>query len=222
MNTMEGMIDDIVRDTQLTGKISGVNKISERVIQAMRAVPRDQFLQQHHADLAFHNGPLPIGYGQTISQPFIVALMTELLATTDQHKVLEVGTGCGYQTCILAKLVAQVYTVEIISELSMQAQERFELFQIENIHSKVGDGYYGWAEFAPYDRIMVTAAAPTVPPPLIEQLKPGGKMVIPVGYSGWGQELTIVEKNEAGAINLRQVLSVSFVPLTGDLGGDTH
>jgi protein-L-isoaspartate(D-aspartate) O-methyltransferase len=159
---------------------------------------------------------LAIGYGQTISQPYVVALMTDLLDPNTGDVVLEVGTGSGYQAAILSSLVDRVYTIEIIEALAEQVSERLERLQYENVETALGDGYFGWAEHAPFDSIIVTAAATHVPPPLIEQLKPGGRMVIPVGGRFTTQWLLLIEKNDDGGIVTRQIAPVLFVPLTGE------
>lgn len=185
-----------------------------RVLEAMRSVPRDLFVPPSSIRLAYGDFPIPIGYGQTISQPYIVALMTEMLQVKPEHKVLELGTGSGYQAAILSQLVKEVYTIEIIKPLALQAEERLKKLQYLNVQVKVGDGYYGWEEHAPFDRIIVTCAATFVPPPLLKQLRPGGKMCIPVGAQYSVQYLTIVEKSEKGAITMKKTLPVMFVPLT--------
>ena len=188
-----------------------------RVLDAMRTVPRHLFVRQEDVSRAYNDYPLSIGYGQTISQPYIVAYMTEMLQVEPQHKVLEVGTGSGYQAAILSFLVQEVYSVEIVGALAQKAAERLQHLNYRNVQVKAADGYYGWEEHAPFDRIIVTAAATLVPPPLLKQLKPGGKMCIPVGGQYTVQYLTLVEKSEQGKIKMRKVLPVRFVPLTRDL-----
>jgi protein-L-isoaspartate(D-aspartate) O-methyltransferase len=184
------------------------------VLAAMREVPRHAFVSEEQRAYAYEDRPLPIGHGQTISQPFIVALMTDLLNLKEGDRVLEVGTGSGYQAAVTAELADQVYSIEIIPELGETAQERLErLYQ--NVEVRVGDGYYGWPEAGPFDAIVVTAAASHIPPPLVQQLKPGGRMVIPVGSRFSVQHLVLVEKDEAGKVTTRQLLPVAFVPLTG-------
>ena len=185
-----------------------------RVLAAMRTVPRHQFVEKTLQSVAYGDFPLPIGYGQTISQPYVVALMTEMLQVKPDQKVLEVGAGSGYQAAILSLLAKEVYTIEIIEALALQAEERLRRLKYANIRVKVGDGYYGWKEVAPFDRIIVTCAAGLVPPPLLKQLKPGGKMCIPVGAAYSVQYLTMVEKSETGAITMRKSIPVRFVPLT--------
>jgi protein-L-isoaspartate(D-aspartate) O-methyltransferase len=186
-----------------------------RVLAAMTKVPRHEFVPEHLADAAYEDHPLPIGCGQTISQPYIVALMTELLQLEPGAKVLEVGTGSGYQAAILAEVGAQVYSIEIVEPLAKTSVELFQRLGYGNIHVKSGDGYLGWPEHAPYDGIVVTAAADChVPPPLIEQLKPGGRLVIPVDDGQPHQSLLLVEKGADGKITTHNVAPVMFVPLT--------
>jgi protein-L-isoaspartate(D-aspartate) O-methyltransferase len=188
----------------------------ERVLRALREVERHRFVPESLQGEAYANQPLPIGHGQTISQPWIVALMTDLVAPQADDRVLEVGTGSGYQAAVLAKLVGQVYSIEIIEPLAGQAQERLAQLGFANVTTRLGDGYFGWEEQAPFDAIVVTAAASHVPPPLIAQLKPGGRMVIPVGGRFAVQSLLLVEKTAAGETVTRQVAAVRFVPLTGE------
>jgi len=184
------------------------------VLAAMLTVPRHLFVRKQNISIAYGDHPIPIGYGQTISQPYIVALMTEMLKVKPEHKVLEVGTGSGYQAAILSPLVKEVYTVEIVKTLGQQAAARLQRLNYKNVHVKIADGYYGWKEHAPFDRIIVTCAATLVPPPLLKQLKPGGKICIPVGSQYAVQYLTMVEKSEAGTITMRKTLPVRFVPFT--------
>ena len=186
----------------------------EAVLAAMLAVPRHLFVKPQDVSRAYGDFPLPIGYGQTISQPYVVAFMTELLEPKPEMKVLEVGTGSGYQAAILSFLVKEVYTVEIISALLEQASSRMKQLHYRNVKLKVADGYYGWKEHAPFDRIIVTAAATLVPPPLLKQLRPGGKMCIPVGGQYTTQYLTLVEKSDTGKITMKKILPVQFVPMT--------
>ena len=209
--------DLMVRQLQHHG--SGNARITdEAVVAAMRAVPRHRFVPRAQRSRAYADSPLPIGHGQTISQPYIVALMTQLAAVAPGMKVLEVGTGSGYQAAVLAQLTDRVYTLEIISPLARGVAERFKRLGLDTISASEGDGYYGWEQHAPFDRIVVTAAAAHIPPPLVEQLKPGGRMVIPVGPKWGAQRLMLVLKDEAGQVTTRSILPVRFVPLTG--GGD--
>jgi protein-L-isoaspartate(D-aspartate) O-methyltransferase len=180
----------------------------------MAEVPRHAFVPAGRREEAYENRPLPIGFGQTISQPFIVALMTHLLETEPDDVVLEIGTGSGYQAAVLSPLVARVCTIEIVPGLGRRAEALIGELGLANVDVRVGDGYFGWPACGPFDGIVVTAAADHVPPPLVEQLKPGGRMVIPVGSAFAIQHLTLIEKSEAGAIRTRQLLPVRFVPLT--------
>ena len=190
-------------------------EISEEVLKAIRNVPRHKFVPQKLVEYAYKDRPLAIGFGQTISQPFIVALMTELLNVNDTSVVLEIGTGSGYQAAILAEMGANVYSVEIIPELAKQASKVLNTLYPE-IKLRVGDGYFGWKEYAPFDGIIVTAAVDHIPEPLTHQLKAGGKIVIPIGSPYTVQELVVVEKKINGDFILHQILPVRFVPLTGD------
>src|SRR5262245_48568145 len=190
-----GMLADIASITRETRFETGRAALSERVLAAMTRVPRHRFVPAGSEQYAYDNRPLPIGHGQTISQPFIVALMTDLLELKPGDKVLEVGTGCGYQAAVLGELAKAVYTIEIVAPLAQEASARLKALGSTNVTTRAGDGYAGWAEHAPFDAIMVTAAAPEVPPALIVQLKPGGKLVIPVGAQWSGQDLLVVEKD---------------------------
>jgi protein-L-isoaspartate(D-aspartate) O-methyltransferase len=186
-----------------------------RVISSMMSVPRHQFVPHQYIKSAYDDSPLPIGYGQTISQPFIVAHMTEVLNLNKMSTVLEIGTGSGYQTAVLSPIVKKVYTIEIIPELAGTAAERLKRLGYDNVEVGTGDGYYGWTQHAPYDAIIVTAAAGHIPPPLLEQLKKNGRMVIPVGGTFLVQNLVLVHKDKEGHITTRNLLPVRFVPLTG-------
>jgi len=187
----------------------------EAVLRAMARVPRERFLEEGLRGSAYVDGPLPIGRGQTISQPYIVALMTDLVCPRPEHVVLEVGTGSGYQAAVLSGLVSRVYSLEIVEALGRQARERLARLGYGNVEVRVGDGHAGWPEHAPYDGILVTAAAEAVPPALVDQLKPGGILVIPVGMSYFGQQLRVIRKGGDGEVKARDVLPVVFVPLTG-------
>jgi protein-L-isoaspartate(D-aspartate) O-methyltransferase len=208
------MISDIEREVAYTRRMIGRSALSESVMNAMREVPREAFVPVEERRFAFNNGPLPIGCGQTISQPYIVALMTDLLEVDDSGVVLEIGTGSGYQAAVLSRVVKQVYTVEIIETLCKQASETLSRLGYDNISCRCDDGYNGWPEHAPYDAIMVTAAAENIPVPLIGQLKPGGRLVIPVGRPYDYQELIVVEKSHTGEVSHKNILGVAFVPLT--------
>ncbi|MDD5412391.1 MAG: protein-L-isoaspartate(D-aspartate) O-methyltransferase [Methylobacter sp.] len=189
--------------------------LDERVFDALRKVPRHEFVPESQRPYAYGNWPLSIGYGQTISQPYIVAVMTDLLKLKKTDRVLEVGTGSGYQAAILAELADSVYTIEIVEELGRQAAENLKRTGYGAVHTRIGDGYYGWEKEAPFDGIVVTAVASHIPPPLLKQLKPGGRMVLPVGAQFMTQYLVLVTKDVDGKITTRQILPVSFVPLTG-------
>jgi protein-L-isoaspartate(D-aspartate) O-methyltransferase len=212
---VEGMLRDIEREIRLTRHLIGRDHFSPRVMEAMRRVPRHAFVGGPMRALAYHDGPLPIGHGQTISQPYIVALMTDLLEPRASDQVLEVGTGSGYQAAVLAELVATVYTVEILEALASAAAQRLTDLGYRNVVARVGDGHQGWPEHGPYDGILVTAAAPHIPPALVEQLKPGARLVVPVGSPFQSQDLVLVEKRADGSVRERSVLPVAFVPLTG-------
>lgn len=209
------MIQAIEADVRQTSLYLDKDELDMRVLDVMRKVPRHQFVPQNWRSKAYENRPLPIGHGQTISQPYIVAIMTDLLKPEKNHRVLEIGTGSGYQAAVLAELTANVYTIEIIEPLGKQAGERLTQLGYQNIETSIGDGYYGWEEQAPFDAIVVTAAASHIPPPLIKQLKPGGRMIIPVGSSFMVQQLVLVEKDQTGKTTIKQILPVRFVPLTG-------
>jgi len=190
-----------------------------RVLEAMRQVPRHEFVPADARGQAYDDHPVPIGYGQTISQPYIVAKMTELLAPRPEHRVLELGTGSGYQAAVLSPLVKEVYTIEIVEPLGRAARERLARLGYKNVEVKIADGYFGWPEKGPFDAIIVTAWATHVPPPLLEQLKPGGRMVIPVGSVFYQQNLVVVHKGKtARDLRMDSVMPVLFVPLTGERG----
>ena len=207
------MLDTIENEVHYTRSLIGRDVLDPRVMAAMGRVPRDHFVPPNLRPLAFDNGPLPIGHGQTISQPYIVALMTDLLELEPEHVVLEVGTGSGYQTAVLAELARKVYTIEVIRELGEASAGRLRALGYSNIEYRIGNGYAGWPEHAPYDGIIVTAAAAHIPPALVEQLRPGGRLVIPVGQPYMHQELMLVEKDAGGDIHSRDILGVAFVPL---------
>ena len=208
------MLRDIEREVQLTRSMIGRDRFARRVMSAMREVPREAFVPEEERRFAFENGPLPIGCGQTISQPYIVALMTDLLDVGEDAVVLEIGTGSGYQSAVLSRVVKQVYSVEIIEPLSMRARETLESLGYDNVACRCADGYHGWPEHAPYDGILVTAASPSIPQPLLEQLKPAARLVIPVGQPYSYQQLLVVEKGGQGQLQEKPVLDVAFVPLT--------
>jgi len=209
------MTQEITALVRQTRAEIGKRALDERVMAVMAKVPRHEFVPADQLAYAYENRPLPIGHGQTISQPYIVALMTDLARAEPGHRVLEVGTGSGYQAAVMAHLAKAVYTIEIIEPLGLQATRRLQKLGYGNVQVRLGDGYYGWEEHAPYDAILVTAAASHIPPALIRQLRAGGRMVIPVGASFLTQQLMLVEKNHDGTVSTRQILPVAFVPLTG-------
>ena len=209
---MENMIAEIQSDARRTASHTGIRRIGDAVIGAIRATPRDRFVAARNRPAAYANHPLPIGHGQTISQPFIVALMTEMLEVQPTHRVLEIGTGSGYQAAVLAELAAQVYTVEIVPELAASARDRLAVLGYENVRVRAGDGWRGWAEEAPFDGVMVTAVGETIPPALIDQLDEDGLLVMPIGPSDGYQELVVYSKRTG---QTRATLPVRFVPLTG-------
>ncbi len=210
------LMAEIDADMRRTAGYTGRKALRPSVLEAMRSVQRHEFVDRHGPDAAYANRPLPIGHGQTISQPFIVALMTDLLDPEPEHVVLEIGTGSGYQAAVLARVVEHVYSVEIIDALARRARARLAALGYENVSVKVGDGYFGWPEHGPYDGIIVTAVGPDVPQTLLDQLKVGGRMVLPVGSRYGAQNLTVVTKLSAENYSTEQVLPVAFVPLTGD------
>lgn len=185
------------------------------VLEAMMSVPRHCFVPENYTSLAYDDSPLPIGYGQTISQPFMVAYMTEILKLTKDDTVIEIGTGSGYQAAVLSCIVKKVYSIEIIPELAQSAAATLEKLGYDNVEVKNADGYYGWPELAPFDAIIVTAAAGHIPPPLVKQLKEGGRMIIPVGGRFMTQNLVLVIKKDVKNIVTHNVMAVRFVPLTG-------
>ena len=209
------LVDTIKADVAMTQDFLNQESLDERVLNAIGKVPRHEFVPDDQRPYAYENRPLSIGYGQTISQPYIVAIMTDLLKPKKTDRVLEVGTGSGYQVAILAELVDSVYTIEIIKELGEQAADHLKKSGYNTIHTRIGDGYYGWETEAPFDGIVVTALASHIPPPLIKQLKPGGRMIIPVGGQFMMQYLVLVTKDVDEKITTRQILPVRFVPLTG-------
>jgi protein-L-isoaspartate(D-aspartate) O-methyltransferase len=202
------------RENLVRQHITGEGIKDPETIRSMRTVPREEFVPEDLRRMAYANRPLPIGYGQTISQPYIVALMTELLEVEADDRALEIGTGSGYQAAVLSLIVREVYTVEIIASLGSSAARRFERLGYENVHVKIGDGYFGWKEHAPFDAIIVTAAADHIPPPLLKQLKPGGRMCIPVGQPYFPQVLKLVLKDSEGDVTVRDIIPVIFVPFT--------
>jgi protein-L-isoaspartate(D-aspartate) O-methyltransferase len=206
------------RREMVAGQIRARGVANARVLAAMGKVPRHEFVPAHLRAMAYSDAPLPIGHGQTISQPFIVAFMTEALQPAPTDRVLEIGTGSGYQAAVLAELVAKVYTIEIVQPLGERARADLARLQYDNVYVRIGDGYEGWPEHAPFDAIIVTCSPEHVPAPLIEQLRDGGRMIIPVGEVSTGQQLYLLEKR-GGKVVRRAVLPVRFVPMTGKAQG---
>lgn len=211
-NNIKSMLNTITRESLCSNR----KMIDDRIMSVMQLVDRKKFVPSSYVKNAYDNGPLPIGYGQTISQPYIVALMTDLLELKSDHTVLEIGTGSGYQTAILSHLVNKIYTVECIEALATQTKQKLNKMGYKNIEFKRGNGYFGWEEKSPFDAIIVTAAATHIPPQLINQLKPGGRMVIPVGQPFLYQVLMLVTKSEKNEISTESVTSVAFVPLVNE------
>jgi protein-L-isoaspartate(D-aspartate) O-methyltransferase len=208
------LLREIQAEMRETAGWTGRAALSPRVAAALRRVSRHEFVPPESRDAAYANCPLPIGSGQTISQPFIVALMTELADVAPGDRVLEVGTGCGYQAAVLAELASRVYTIETVPRLAAEARDRLARLGYANVEVREGDGWAGWPEQSPFDAILVTAAARDVPPPLVAQLAPGGRLVLPVGDTPFSQHLMLVEKDAEGNVKERGVLPVAFVPLT--------
>ena len=213
---LKNMLKAIEKTTHATRFYTDVKTISDDVMQALAKVNRAQFVPENAVEDAFENHPLRIGYGQTISQPFIVALMTHLLEIEPDDRILEIGTGSGYQAAVAAELASQVYTLEIIAELAASADKRLKSIGYSNIFVKAGDGWYGWPEAAPFDGILVTAVAPEIPPQLLTQLAVGGKLVIPVGHARGNQELVLITRHSPDEISSKDILPVRFVPFTGE------
>jgi protein-L-isoaspartate(D-aspartate) O-methyltransferase len=215
------MISRIATEAEATAHCTSRPHFDERVMSALASIPRQEFIPASEEGRAYINAALSIGYGQTISQPYIVALMTDLLSLPPTGAVvLEIGTGSGYQTAVLAQLAAQVYSIEIIPALATQARARLMRLGYDNVEVRLGDGYLGCAEHAPYDGVLVTAAVTEIPPPLIAQLRVGGRMVVPVGRSFTSQDLTVLEKRHAGQPKTQSMLPVAFVPFKRESGNE--
>ncbi len=209
------LLSVIAEDAAMTSIDTGRSVVSDKVMAALGKVDRRNFVPDDQIVFAYENHPLPIGHGQTISQPYIVALMTDLLDLHTTDRVLEIGTGSGYQAAVLSELVEHVYSVEIVEALGVQAREKLARMGYRNVSVKIGDGRDGWPEHAPYDAVIVTAAPDEIPPELVQQLKPGGKIVIPLGSAYGYQDLVLATKHPDGRLAIRRVLPVSFVPLVG-------
>ncbi len=208
------LVAEIEDDVRRTESYTGRSELDPLVMEAIGTVRRHEFVPTQIRNNAYDNRPLPIGGGQTISQPYIVALMTDLAAVDADSVVLEIGTGSGYQAAVLAEIVRHVYSIEIVESLGLRAAGTLERLGYDNVSVRIGDGYRGWPEHAPFDAILVTAAPEQIPQPLIEQLRPGGRLVVPVGPQRAGQSLRVIEKNAAGEISETDVLPVRFVPFT--------
>ena len=216
INRMDDMLKAIETSTRLTSSYTAVDEISRTVLAAIAQVDRSEFVPERSLNRAFENHPLRIGHGQTISQPFIVALMTHLIDSQPGDRILEIGTGSGYQAAIAAELVTHVYSIEIVPELARSAARRLKSLGYTNVSIRTGDGWYGWPEEAPFDGILVTAVASSVPLQLLSQLANGGKLVMPLGDADGDQELAVVTRDSAGELSTRNVLPVRFVPMTGE------
>jgi len=203
------------REKMVADQIEARGVVDERVLEALRKVPREAFVREEDMAMAFYDGPLSIGYGQTISQPYIVAYMTEALGIEPEDRVLEIGTGSGYQTAVLAELASEVFTIEIVEPLALRAKDILTRLGYKNIHFRIGDGSGGWPEEAPFDAIMITAAPPSVPDTLVDQLADGGRMIVPVGR--YEQYLELIEKKDK-EVHRRRLIGVRFVPMTGKSG----
>jgi protein-L-isoaspartate(D-aspartate) O-methyltransferase len=211
----KALVREIERKVVATRSELGTDRLDPKVIAAIGAVPRHELVPPALRGEAYADHPLPIGAGQTISQPYIVAVMTHLLRVESGDKVYELGTGSGYQAAVLAEMGVHVFSVEIVPELAARAQDNLRRLGYENVKVRVGDGYLGWPEAAPFAGILITAAIDHVPQPLIDQLAPNGRLVMPMGPAGWSQELVVMEKTEAGKLKRKDVLPVRFVPVTG-------
>lgn len=211
------LINTIKMEAKLTADSTGRPEFSERVYQAMRDTPRHLFVDEALRTSAYEDRPLPIGYGQTISQPYIVALMTDFLDLDKNDRILEIGTGSGYQAAILSRLAKEVYSIEIVKELAENAKKRIGTLGLKNVTVKQGDGYFGWIEHSPFNGIIVTAAASHIPPDLIKQLAPGGRLIIPIGQPFQVQYLTLVKKTKRDKLETKKIIPVQFVPFTGEL-----
>ncbi|TVP89022.1 MAG: protein-L-isoaspartate(D-aspartate) O-methyltransferase [Thioalkalivibrio sp.] len=212
---IEDLVRSVVREFRETARMTGVSAPDPAVLDAFRRVPRDEFVPDSGSGQAWEDRALPIGHGQTISQPFVVLLMTQLLELQPDTRVLEIGTGSGYQAALLAELAGEVYSIEVVPELAAAAASRLERLGYDNVEVRTGNGRDGWPEAAPFDAVIVTAGADSIPPALVEQLRTGGRLVIPVDTQWSGQDLLTCVKEEDGSLSERRALSVMFVPLVG-------
>lgn len=210
------LLQEIAEDVVQTSSYLGARRLDEKVMQALAQVPRERFVPANLRDQAYRNHPLPIGHGQTISQPYIVAIMSDLIGIQPGERVYELGTGSGYQAAVLGTMGAEVYSVEIVPELAERAAATLAELGLDRVQVRPGDGYLGWPEAAPFDAIIITAAGPRVPQPLVEQLRVGGRLVMPLGESYETQELVVFTKQADGSLSKRSVLPVRFVPITGE------
>ena len=211
----QSMLEVIDQHFRATAASTGKGRLSPAIRNAIAATPRDQFVPAAQQPSAYGDSALPIGCRQTISQPFIVALMTELLEPDPRDKILEIGTGSGYQAAILARLVSHVYSVEIVEPLARLARDRLQAIAVSNVTVVAGNGAEGLPQYAPFDKVIITAASPEIPAAIVEQLRPGGRIVAPLGEAGYGQQLAVLEKSASGELRQRDVLGVTFVPFTG-------
>ena len=207
------MLEIIKAYAEASCDVTGRDNVDAEIIRIMGEVPRHEFVLEEFRHFGYADDPLPIGYEKTTSQPFIVALMLDLLNVEADDAVLEIGTGLGYQAGILSRLASQIYSMEIIEELASDAIQRLDQFGYSNVEVRIGNGYYGWPEYAPFDKIVVAAAPEQIPPPLIEQLKPGGRMVMPLGPAGEKQQLVLINKDHYGEVHVENKLPVEFAPL---------
>ena len=210
---LDNMIQSIQSSIKISSACTGVNAVSPEIIKAIRVLPRHYFLKSENINISYCNEPIFIGYGQTTSQPSIIVIMIELLHVRKDDKVLEIGTGSGFQTAILSMICKEVYTIEIIPQLLEDALEKLQKLGIKNIHGRIGNGAYGWKENSPFDKIIVSAACNEIPKPLIEQLKPNGIIVLPLDTGEGFQELVVIKKDKNGMIHKKKILPVRFVPL---------
>lgn len=219
MEKLDRMVREVESQVRRMGAATGKEVLDGRVIGALREVPRHEFVPASMLPLAYENEPLPIGNGQIVPQPYLVALMTDLLRLRSDDVVLEVGTGTGYHAAVLSRLAGKIYSVEINRDMAETAAQRLRRLGYGNVEVCIGNGYFGWRAGAPYDAILVTAATDEIPPRLLDQIGAGGRMVIPVNHSNFGQDLLLVEKGRSGGVSIREIMPVSFAPLVLTVGG---